>query len=76
MPKPSCATHIPHSIRAHRKRCGLSQQELASLAGITGATLCRYERYQRLPDPKTLFACEVIFGVPLRVLSASLHELT
>jgi transcriptional regulator with XRE-family HTH domain len=44
------------------------------MAGITGATLSRFERYQRLPDPKTLFACEVAFGVPLQQFAKRLYR--
>lgn len=61
-------------MRAHRKRCGLSQPEFAALAGTSPTSVCRYERAERLPDMRTLIAAEVVFGVPLRQFAKRLYR--
>lgn len=69
-PKP-----LPHYLRLHRKKAGLSQDELARLLGATSGTkVSRYERFARTPSLETVFACEVIFGVPASILFAGLFE--
>jgi transcriptional regulator with XRE-family HTH domain len=58
------STPLPNYLRAHRKRIGLSQQDLAFLLGCrSGAKVSRYERFSRQPGLTTVFACTVIFGV-------------
>lgn len=62
-------------LRAHRKRCGLSQAEVAFLVGCkSGAKISGYERRGRLPSLKTLFAFEAIYDAPARHLFAGFAE--
>ena len=52
---------------------GLSQDDLAHLLGAQdGTKVSRYERFARSPSLETVFACEVIFGLPASVLFAGL----
>ena len=55
-------------IRTHRKRLGLSQDELAHLLGVEeGATVSRYES-GRLPSLETALALSRVFGVSVESL--------
>jgi transcriptional regulator with XRE-family HTH domain len=56
-------------LRVHRRRCGLSQSELAGLLGLSvPASVSRYERGDREPDLRTALACQLILG-------CAVHEL-
>lgn len=62
-------------LRTHRKRAGLSQDEVAFLVGLSGGDkVSRYERRSRLPSLETVLACEALFGVPASELFAGLYE--
>ena len=66
---------LQNYLRMHRKRTGLSQDEVAFLLGCqTGANVSRYERFARQPNLETAFACEVIFGIPARELFAGVYQ--
>ncbi len=66
---------LPNYLRTHRKRAGLSQDEIALLLGArNGAHVCRYERFSRQPTLATAFAFEVIFRVPARELFAGVYR--
>lgn len=65
---------LPNYLRAHRKRLGLSQDDLAYLLGCrSGTKISRYERFRRKPNLDTVFAFEVIAGIPARKLFAGLY---
>jgi transcriptional regulator with XRE-family HTH domain len=65
---------LPNYLRAHRKRLGLSQDDLAHLLGSrSGTKVSRYERFRRHPNLATVFACEVIVHVPAHQLFAGLY---
>lgn len=65
---------LPNYLRTHRKRLGLSQDEVAYLLGATsGAKACRYERFTREPGFRTALACEAVFERPVRELFAGLY---
>lgn len=50
-------------LRAHRRRSGLTQEELSYLLGEkTHAKIARYERDLRRPSLENLIACELILG--------------
>lgn len=71
----SSSHRFPHYLRTHRKRAGFSQGELAWLLGCRcGTKVSRYERFARKPELETVFAYEVIFGVPARELCAGIFE--
>lgn len=64
------ASHkLPNYIRHHRKRLGLSQEDVAFLLGWSGsAQTSRYEHFRRIPTLRTALALSYIF-------QASIHEL-
>ena len=56
---------VHNYLRAHRKRAGLTQEELACLLGVpSGEEVCRLERHVRHPNLNVAFACQALFGVP------------
>ena len=57
---------LPNYIRPHRKRLGLSQQDVAFLLGWEDASQpSRYEHSLRIPALRTALALAVIFQVPV-----------
>ena len=66
---------LPNYLRKYRKRTGLSQEEVAFLSGCqAGVKFSRYERFLRQPTLENALACEVAFGVPVRVLFAGTYQ--
>lgn len=62
-------------LRTHRKRAGLTQDELALLLGCkSGTKVSRYERLTREPNLETAFACQAIFGVPAHELFPGIYQ--
>jgi transcriptional regulator with XRE-family HTH domain len=62
-------------LRAHRKRSGLSQQEVAAILGCgDAAAVSRYEWTHSLPPLPIALAFEVVFMVPVSQLFSGLHE--
>jgi len=62
-------------LRAHRKRAGFSQAEIAFLLGCrSSAKISRYERFGRKPNLETVFVFELVFQVPVRDLFAGLFS--
>ncbi len=62
-------------LRTHRKRTGLTQDELALLLGCkSGTKVSRYERLTREPNLETAFACQAIFGVPAHELFPGIYQ--
>lgn len=62
-------------LRAHRKRTGLTQDELALLLGCKdGTKVSRYERLCRAPNLETAFACQAIFSVPAHELFPGIYQ--
>ena len=53
---------LPSYLHTLRKQWGLSQPDLASLLGVTGSALCRFENLSRRPTAELLIATEVIFA--------------
>lgn len=66
----------PYSfVRAHRRRWGLSQAELAALLGVTASTsVSRIERAARSPAASAMIGCSILFGVPPCELFTSFYE--
>ena len=68
------ASRIHSYLRTHRKRCGLTQDELAFLLGCqTGTKVSRFERLARKPNLATTLACAVVFGIPAHELFPRAH---
>jgi transcriptional regulator with XRE-family HTH domain len=62
-------------LRTHRKRTGLTQDELALLVGCkSGTNISRYERLTREPTLETAFACQAILGVPAHELFPAIYQ--
>lgn len=62
-------------LRAHRRKSGLTQQEIAFLLGCrNGELVSRYEKRRRLPPLETALACEAIFDVPVSGLFAGVRD--
>ena len=60
---------IKSYLRTHRKRGGLSQDEMAFLLGYqSGTKISRFERLARQPNLETVIACQVVFGIPAHKL--------
>lgn len=55
-------------IRAMRKACKLSQGDLAELAGVSSASISRWERGNRIPDVQTFEALVSALGGELCVV--------
>ena len=61
-------------LTMHRKRAGLSQQEVARLVSIrTDAAVTRHELGHRLPSARVLMAYEILFGEPAAKLFAGYY---
>jgi DNA-binding XRE family transcriptional regulator len=69
------ARKLPHYIRMHRKRSGLTQKEIAFVLGQkSGTKVSRYERRSRKPRLETAFALAVLFRTTVEELFAGLYE--
>jgi transcriptional regulator with XRE-family HTH domain len=56
-------------LRTHRRRGGLTQDEMAFLLGYqSGTKIPRFERLARHPNLETALACQVVFGIPAHKL--------
>ena len=68
---------LPNYLRAYRKRCGLSQQELAYLVKLSDKSAwSNLERFHRQPTLRTALACEEVFGVSASQLFAGVKTVT
>lgn len=64
-----------HTLRAYRKRSGLSQREVSFLLGVKhGAKVSRYENRRRIPPLRTALAYAIILDVPLPRLFPDLQK--
>jgi len=67
--------NLANYLRAYRKADGLSQEEVAFLLGTRcGTKVSRYELFRRKPTLETVFAYQVIFGVPASELFAGVFR--
>jgi transcriptional regulator with XRE-family HTH domain len=66
---------LPNYLLANRKRMALSQYEVAFLLGAqSGAKVCRYERFVRVPSLETALAYEAIFKTSASELFGGLYQ--
>jgi transcriptional regulator with XRE-family HTH domain len=69
------SNRIENYLKTHRKKSGLTQQEVAFLLGCDNAAqVSRCEKRRRLPPLETALACEAIFGVPIAELFAGMRK--
>ena len=57
--------NLKHNIVQHRKRLGLTQQELANLLNITRTSVSGYERGDRVPYNDILIKLSLIFDITI-----------
>ena len=63
------SSQLPNYLRAHRKRLGLSQDDVSFLLGaLSGTKVCRYERFARDPSLKTALSFATVFQKPIEEL--------
>ena len=62
-------------LRAHRRKCGLSQRELATLVGYPREwQVSRHERSKTVPPLLIALAYEVVFRIPAAELFTGFHS--
>lgn len=67
--------HLHNYLRTERRRRGLRQHHIAALlGGKSGTKVSRYEMFSRLPDIRTVFALEAIYGIPASKLFAGIFD--
>lgn len=72
---PFMSHKLENYLRTHRKRAGLSQDDVAFLLGTESESkVSRYERFARQPNLETALAFKAIFGVPIQELFAGLYQ--
>lgn len=71
----SSSPSLPNYLQSHRKRLGLSQDEVAFLLGAqSGAKVSRYEQFVRVPSLETALALEIILQKPVRELFGAVYR--
>lgn len=66
---------LSNYLRAHRKKSGLSEHEVASIVGWkNGGVVSHYEWGNHLPSLRTALALETLFQIPVSQLFAGIHE--
>jgi len=65
--------HLPNYIRIHRRRAGLSQEELGELLGFRAESVARHEQFQAVPDLRIAIGYEIVFRIPVSELFAGLR---
>ncbi len=66
---------VGNYLRAHRRRCGLSQRDLGKLVGYAHEwQVSRHERSQTVPPLLIALAYEVVFQIPVAKLFAGFHS--
>ena len=56
-------------IGAHRKRMGISQEELGHRMGVSRQAVSKWETGRAVPDMENLLALARLFGVPVSELA-------
>lgn len=54
---------MKHPLRQFRETNGLSRDRLGELLGVTGMTIYRWERGERMPQPSDWTKIETVTGV-------------
>ena len=64
---------LAKSLRTHRQRLGLSREDVAFLLGYGSKKVSRAQNLTHRPDLATVFALEIMVGVPARQLFAGVY---
>lgn len=68
---------LKNYLRMHRKRTGLTQNEVSYLLGYScESKVSRCERFNRVPNLEMALALEIIFRAPVRDLFAGMFDMT
>jgi transcriptional regulator with XRE-family HTH domain len=65
---------LQNCLRHRRKLSGLAQHEVTFLLGADRTKISRYESYGRIPNLQTVFALEIIYGMPARDLFPGIFD--
>jgi DNA-binding XRE family transcriptional regulator len=66
---------VGNYLRAHRRRCGLSQRELGILVGYEhGHAISKHERSKSVPPLLIALAYEIVFEIPVGQLFIGFHS--
>ena len=66
---------LPNYLKANRKRLNLRQADISSLLGApTNETVCRHERFVRIPTLHDAFAYQAIYNKPASELFSGLFQ--
>jgi transcriptional regulator with XRE-family HTH domain len=67
-------TNYPNRLWRYRRRIGLSQQQVASIAGyLAPSDISRFERGERIPSLVMALKLEIIYRVPIAFLYQDLY---
>lgn len=68
-------TPLTNYLRTHRRRTGLTQDDVAVLLGArSGALVSRHETGERRPVLRTAIAYEIVLGISIRRIYAGVHS--
>lgn len=62
---------IGERIKEQRKKCGMSQEKVAELVGVSRQAVTKWETGQSAPSTENLFKLADIFGTTVDILAAS-----
>lgn len=69
------AHHSYNYLRTHRKRSGLTQEDVAFLLELKSCQIIsRYEQLTRIPSLRSALACQVVFDVAPRELFPGMYR--
>jgi|HubBroStandDraft_5_1064220.scaffolds.fasta_scaffold332912_2 DNA-binding XRE family transcriptional regulator len=66
---------LANYLRAHRKKTGLTQDDLARVLGFTNRdAISRHERFGAVPTLLVALSYEILYGAPISEIFAGLTE--
>jgi len=69
------AQKLPNYLKSHRKRLGLTQDQVAFLLGCrSGTKVSRYERFARVPPLRTAMAFAAVYHTSVETLFAGVYD--
>jgi DNA-binding XRE family transcriptional regulator len=75
MKNPEVNRRLPNYIRIHRRRSGLTQQELCGVLGREAErAVARHEKFLIIPSLELAIAYEIVFRLPVAEMFAGLHD--
>lgn len=66
---------IADRLKEARKQSGMTQSEVGDILDMTGGGYSLYESKRSSINPDDLFACSIMFGVPIQDLFPDPHEI-